>query len=104
MKEEIIRNDTVLRDYFELFNNCLATYDKLIILGNSMEAEPHFKKAIKASFNRPNTSITVCSRSPSNIKAEIKPFYRGNIIEETTRGVNTEDALIALFERFLSPV
>ncbi len=104
MKEEIIKGDTVLRDYFELFADCLSSYDKLIILGNSMEAEPHLKKLIKAFFNRTGTSITVCSRSPANIKAEIKPFYKGNIIEETTRGINTEDAMIALFGRFLSPV
>ncbi|GAA4494887.1 hypothetical protein GCM10023172_05760 [Hymenobacter ginsengisoli] len=99
MKEEIVRNDNVLSEYFDLLGTCLSKYDNLVILGNSMEAEPHIKKLIARNFNRNGTSLTVCSRSPDAIAAEVKPFYSRKIHEETTRGVETEGDLINLFDR-----
>ncbi|NVO32589.1 hypothetical protein, partial [Hymenobacter lapidiphilus] len=91
MKEEIVRNDNTLSEYYDFLKKCLSDYDHLVILGNSMEAEPHIKKLINKHFRRKGTSITVCSRNPNAIKAEIEPFYiGGKIYEETTRGVETE--------------
>lgn len=102
MKEEIVKGDNVLSEYYKAFELTLSKAEKLVILGNSMEAEPHFKKVIRRYFNRPGTSITVSSRNPDSVKEQIKPFYSQQIHEVSTRGVNSEDDLIALFDNFLT--
>ncbi|RSK45206.1 hypothetical protein [Hymenobacter rigui] len=102
MKEEIVRADNVLSAYYQHLALILKKYDKLVILGNSMEAEPHIKKLINKYFNREGTSITVCSRNPSTIKNEVLPFYnRGEIHELSTNGISTEQDLIDLFDHLL---
>lgn len=102
MKEEIVKGDNVLSEYYKAMQQTLFKADKLVILGNSMEAEPHFKKIIKKYFDRPGTSITVSSRSPDSVKEQIKPFYKQQIHEVSTRGVNSEEDLIELFDNFLT--
>lgn len=102
MKEEIVKSDNVLSEYYRCFEVTLSKVDKLVILGNSMEAEPHLKKAIKKYFDRPGTSITVSSRNPGSVKDQLFNCYKQPIHEVSTSGVVSEQDLINLFDNFLT--
>jgi hypothetical protein len=91
-KGNLVRGDDVLNTYFEKLRRDMATSDKFIILGNSMRNEPHIKELLRSSI-RPESTIFVCSRNPSEIKEQIRPFARCKVEEVSTSGVNTEDDL-----------
>ncbi|MDO1451814.1 hypothetical protein Q0590_36405 [Rhodocytophaga aerolata] len=98
MKEQIIRNDNVLSEYFHQFINDLKVFEKLIIFGNSMINEPHLKNQIKLHFNRDNTKLYICSRDPDAIVKRIEPSYNGSILSRNTKAVKSEDQLIEFID------
>lgn len=106
-KEYTISNDNVLAEYMRLFVQTLQSPDtkRLVIFGNSMEAEPHLKDAIRDYFSvKPGKKeIILVSRDPEKIEIELADYYKGDIINKSVRGVNTENDLIQLFDYLLKP-
>jgi hypothetical protein len=106
-KNYVISNDNVLSEYMRLFTQVLQSPDtkRLVILGNSMEAEPHLKAAIRDYFSikRTEKEIVLVSREPNKIAIELDNFYKGNIIEKSVAGIDTEEDFIELFDSLLKP-
>ncbi|RSK43753.1 hypothetical protein [Hymenobacter rigui] len=103
-KGHIIKNDNVLNEYFRYLKLLLKSENtsRLVILGNSMEAEPHLKAVIKEYFNRPNTEIIVSSRAPHKVSNELKEYYDYDIKQIAVGEINTEEGIINLFKDYLT--
>jgi NAD-dependent SIR2 family protein deacetylase len=100
-KGNLVRGDDVLNTYFEKLRRDLSTCDKFIILGNSMKNEPHIKELLSNSI-REDATIVVCSRNPSEIRAEIAPHVKCTIEEATTRDIMTEEGLTEFLKNVLA--
>lgn len=106
-KSYVISNDNVLSEYMRFFINTLQAPEttRLVILGNSMEAEPHLKAAIRDYFSIKRTpkEIILVSREPDKIVRELDDYYKGNIICKSVNGIKTEADFINLFDFLLKP-
>ena len=74
-----ISADNVLSTYFDRFVKVMKTFNVIILVGNSLETEPHIKVVIKKYFDRSNTKIIVCDTSPDQIASKLKLIYNGEI-------------------------
>jgi NAD-dependent SIR2 family protein deacetylase len=102
LKESVIKNDNVLNAYFQKLKSDLKTCDRLIILGNSMNSEPHIIDAIEKHFNKKG-NIFICSRnakSTAKIKLQIKGSF--SIEEEFTENIKTQEAFLDFFKKIFS--
>ncbi|MCQ4140144.1 hypothetical protein, partial [Chryseobacterium sp. EO14] len=88
-KENIIKKDTVLSEYYKILESDLKTADQLIIFGNSMANEPHIKKLIQKYGNKKELKILIFSNSPEKVSQELEGFYNYNISEFNTKDYNT---------------
>ena len=99
LKKTVITNDNVLNLYYDKLKSDMGTFDKIIIIGNSMKTEPHIKSLIREHFSkRQNTEILVCSPTPSDIKKELEPYFSNSIIEINSTTIKTDMDLIAMIE------
>jgi hypothetical protein len=107
-KGYIVSNDNVLSEYMRLFTQSLQSPDtkRLIIFGNSMEAEPHLKDAIRDFFSpKPGEKeIVLVSREPEKTAKQLEGYYTGSIVNQTVNGVNTLPDFIQLFDSLLKPM
>ncbi|MBB6068038.1 hypothetical protein [Methanococcus maripaludis] len=102
-KLELIKNDFVLKNYFEIFEKSLKNCSKLVIFGNSLESDPHIVKAILDNFDEKKDLIIVdynesCCNSVKNRLEQNKPY---NIKFEETKDVKTKEDLLNLFEELI---
>jgi len=106
-KEHIVSSDNVLSEYMNLLVQSLQSPDtkRVVILGNSMEAEPHIKKVIRDYYSaKPGKKeIVFVSRDPEKIAHELASYYAGDVILKTVNGVDDVSGLVQLFDFLLKP-
>lgn len=100
-KEDIIKKDTVLLEYYKLLENDLKNADQLIIFGNSMVNEPHLKNIIKKYGNRKKLEILIFSTSPNKVLEELKNFYKYKIREFNTQDFISSDKFLKEIKKVL---
>jgi hypothetical protein len=97
LKENVLIGNNVLSAYYDRFKNNLREYDRIVIFGNSLNSEPHLKKAIKENFNRIGTELVICSNSPDKVEQQLKGYYDQFIYKFGTNDVMRERDLLNLF-------
>jgi hypothetical protein len=106
-KGYIVSNDNVLSEYMRLLTQSLQSPEtkRLVILGNSMEAEPHIKEVIRDNFSsKPGKKeIIIVSRTPERIAQELASHYAGQIILKPVAGINTLTDFTNLFDFLFAP-
>ncbi|MET3540471.1 NAD-dependent SIR2 family protein deacetylase [Pontibacter aydingkolensis] len=102
LKEALIKEDTVLKTYYNQLSKDLQTYQRLIILGCSFKTEPHLRHLIEKYFNRHGTEVIVCSDKPEEIVSILEPHYNFPIYTQSTEHVKSEKQLIELFDKLFS--
>ena len=100
MKESIIRRDNVLSYYFDKLREDLINTDRLVIIGNSMKAEPHIKNLFQLYLNK-SAEVVVCSRNPNEISQEIKQYIKRPALEISTSDIHYEADLISFFKAMI---
>lgn len=100
-KEELIKRDQVLKEYFDMLSHSLENSTKLIILGNSMASEPHLKNQINKHFNTPEKLIYACSRTPGQIALELNTYYGYQIHLRPTNGINSAQGIIDFLDEII---
>lgn len=101
-KEEKIKNDNVLGEYYHNLTTDLKESGRLIIFGNSMTNEPHLKDLIKTYFNNEGNTIYICSRSPEQIHEQIKKVFQFNVVYKSTGQVKTIEGLVEIIKDVLT--
>jgi len=96
-KEDIISSNHVLSSYYKKFISNLNEYDRVIIFGNSLNSEPHLKKAIKENFDRIGTELVICSNNPNKVEEQLTGYYNQFIYKFSTDDVIRELDLLNLF-------
>lgn len=100
-KEDIIKKDTVLLEYYQILESDLRDADQLIIFGNSMVNEPHIKNLIKKYGNREQLKIIVFSTNPEKVSDELKNFFDHEIIEFSTKDFISSNIFLEQFKKIL---
>ncbi|PRB01612.1 hypothetical protein CQ046_14625 [Chryseobacterium sp. MYb7] len=100
-KEDIIKRDTVLLQYYEILKTDLKDADQLIIFGNSMINEPHIKNLISKYGNREDLKIIIFSTSPEKVSEELKGIYNFNVEQINTKEVLDMDTFFIELENTL---
>ncbi|MCC9135755.1 hypothetical protein ACFSKU_17170 [Pontibacter silvestris] len=100
-KEAAIAENNVLSANFLELQRQLKTCDKVITIGNSFKTEPHLQKLIKNNFNRPKTSLIICSDQPDKVTPSLQTCYDYPIYTQATTHVKTEAQFIKLFDQLL---
>lgn len=100
-KEDIIKKDTVLLEYYQILESDLKDADQLIIFGNSMANEPHIKNLIKKYGNREHLKILIFSTNPEKVSEELKNFFDYDIIEFNTKNFISANIFLEEFKKIL---
>ncbi|UOU97745.1 hypothetical protein MUU74_14725 [Chryseobacterium daecheongense] len=100
-KEDIIKKDSVLLQYYEILESDLKDADQLIIFGNSMINEPHIKNLIKQYGNREDLKILIFSTNPDDVAEELKEYYGFDIARTNTRDFDSTTKFLTEFQKIL---
>lgn len=100
-KEELIKRDHVLKEYFDIVGDSLKSSTKLIIFGNSMTNEPHLKNQINRHFNSADKLIYACSRNPGQIAKELDTHYKHQVNLRPTDGINSMKGIIDFLDEIV---
>ncbi|UHG93304.1 SIR2 family protein [Spirosoma oryzicola] len=101
-KEQLIRRDPVLNHYYNFMSSSLEEADKLIIIGNSMQNEPHLKSLIQRKFKDPSQRLYICSRNPDQVADQFKGVYFKNIVKRSTASITTIEDFLSLFNSLMN--
>lgn len=101
-KKDIIEEYSVLDKKFEIFKNSLNICKKLIIIGSSLESDPHIVRAIIENVQK-KTEVKIISYdkfSAARVSNILKTHgFKGKITVGETKNIKSPKELLSLFKK-----
>jgi len=107
LKEKLIKENDVLREYYYFFEKELESCNKLVIIGNSLLNEPHIlrllNKRVKSDENKPEFKLYIIDKTPKSVEENIKMEVKNIQIEQYgTIDIKSTKNLYELIETILT--